>query len=152
MNRKIVCTHCGDTFDADEMTSFGEEILCPDCLDELTVVCERCGIRIWAEDAADSDITLCDHCYDNYYTTCESCGRTIDTLTMIPIIRTADIATIRDVQANIFTITDLSLTRYSMAKGNVTSVLSLKLMKAVTAIPMQKSFVILQTKMNAVST
>lgn len=53
-------------------------MLCPDCLDELTVVCERCGDRVWTDDAADSDITLCQHCYDNYYTTCESCGCTLD--------------------------------------------------------------------------
>ena len=73
-----LCSHCGGTFDEDDIRYFCGEMLCPDCLDELTVVCERCGDRIWTDDAADSDITLCQHCYDNYYTTCESCGCTLD--------------------------------------------------------------------------
>lgn len=73
-----LCSHCGGSFDEDDIRYFCGEMLCPDCLDELTVLCERCGDRIWAEDAADSDLTLCQHCYDNYYTTCESCGCTLD--------------------------------------------------------------------------
>ena len=73
-----LCSHCGGSFDEEDIRYFCGEMLCPDCLDELTVVCERCGDRIWAEDAADSDLTFCQHCYDNYYTTCESCGCTID--------------------------------------------------------------------------
>lgn len=51
----FICSHCGGSFDEDDLRCFGNEVFCPDCLDELTVVCERCGDRIWAEDAADSD-------------------------------------------------------------------------------------------------
>ena len=47
-------------------------------------------------------------------------------LMMIPIIRTSDIAIIRDVQANIFMITVLSLTQYSMEMEKGILVLSLK--------------------------
>lgn len=78
MSEKIVCSHCGEKFDEEDMTCFDGDMLCDDCLDELTVVCERCGERILAEDAADSDLTLCRHCYNEYYTSCEICGRTIE--------------------------------------------------------------------------
>ena len=67
MSEKIVCSHCGEKFDEEDMTCFDGDMLCDDCLDELTVVCERCGERILAEDAADSDLTLCRHCYNEYY-------------------------------------------------------------------------------------
>ncbi|MGN0690201.1 MAG: hypothetical protein ACI4KH_07270 [Oscillospiraceae bacterium] len=78
MSRKIKCTHCEVLFDEEDMTYFEGTNLCPDCLNEYTLVCERCGNRVWIEDSADCDINLCEHCFDNCYTTCDSCGHTID--------------------------------------------------------------------------
>lgn len=77
MSEKFICSHCGGTFSEDEMTYFDGEMYCEECLDELTVICECCGNRIFADDSADSDIVLCRYCYDEHYTTCEACGRTI---------------------------------------------------------------------------
>lgn len=78
MSETFICSHCGDVCDIEDMTHFDGLDLCPECIDELTIICERCGKRIWAEDAADSEIVLCERCYDDYYTTCEACGCTID--------------------------------------------------------------------------
>lgn len=77
MSEKFICSHCGGTFSEDEMTYFDGEMYCEECLDELTVICECCDNRIFADDSADSDMVLCRYCYDEHYTTCEACGRTI---------------------------------------------------------------------------
>lgn len=49
--------------------------LCPDCLEEHTVICSHCGQRIWASDnAGDSNRSLCQDCCDAYYLYCAQCG------------------------------------------------------------------------------
>lgn len=77
MRDVFVCEHCGATVSIDELNCFDGRELCDECFEDETVVCSRCGERIWADTAADSDIVLCQDCYDDYYTTCEHCGRTI---------------------------------------------------------------------------
>lgn len=73
-----VCDHCRHPHPVQNLTEFEEHSLCPFCLDELTVVCESCGQRIWrSDDAGDDHTHVCERCYGRFYTTCEDCGRII---------------------------------------------------------------------------
>ena len=55
-----------------------DAILCPDCVDMYTTVCDCCGERLFlSDDQGDENITLCEHCYERHYTHCERCGRVI---------------------------------------------------------------------------
>lgn len=74
----FTCSHCGAIHPLDERILCGNDALCPDCADLLTVHCDRCGDRIYLSDViCDERTTLCQHCYSSYYTTCEDCGRII---------------------------------------------------------------------------
>lgn len=72
------CGICGEVFTMVELMEHDDTLLCPKCFRENTVVCTRCGERIWSDDnAGDSETPLCQSCYDRCYTTCEDCGRVI---------------------------------------------------------------------------
>lgn len=73
------CEHCGCTLDTeDDGAWFDGVLLCEDCLDEETRICDCCGRRIWNDDdEGDEDITLCERCRNNYYSICDDCGRLI---------------------------------------------------------------------------
>lgn len=76
MERKSVCSICGEQFPVDALISFAGEHFCEHCLNEETIVCADCGTRIWNDSNAGSDDhPLCQRCYDSSYTTCERCGR-----------------------------------------------------------------------------
>lgn len=78
MEEKIYCSHCGEVIDTDDYGELYGEILCSDCLDDYTTVCDCCGVRIWSEDAEGDDYTsLCRQCYDYHYTRCEECDSLI---------------------------------------------------------------------------
>lgn len=78
MEEKIYCSHCGSFIDTDDYEEFNGEILCSDCIDNFTSVCDCCGERIWSEDTyGDEYTTLCYHCYNNHYTRCEECDALI---------------------------------------------------------------------------
>lgn len=78
MEEKIYCSHCGTFIDTDDYEEFNGEILCSDCIDNFTSVCDCCGERIWSEDTyGDEYTTLCYHCYNNHYTRCEECDSII---------------------------------------------------------------------------
>lgn len=69
------CDHCNEEYPADQLTEVGGQQLCPDCLEEHTVVCRECGERILREDNAGTfNLPLCQDCYDDHYTTCSNCG------------------------------------------------------------------------------
>lgn len=73
-----MCDICGQSHPLSELTEFDGVLLCESCYRTETVVCERCGTRIWTDDnEGDSGTPLCGRCYDRYYTTCTDCGRTI---------------------------------------------------------------------------
>lgn len=78
MEEKLYCSHCGTFIDTDDYEEFNGEILCSDCIDNFTSVCDCCGERIWSEDTqGDEYTTLCQHCYDYHYTRCEECDSII---------------------------------------------------------------------------
>lgn len=78
MRELIPCEICGEVHEPEDLIEFGGQQLCGDCLDSNTIVCDRCGARIWRNgNAGDSDTYLCDSCYDNYYTNCDRCGALI---------------------------------------------------------------------------
>ena len=78
MKEKQICSECGKVLAEDEVYEFDDHILCEDCWDEKTVVCDCCSRRVWREDSEkDGQIIICTRCYENHYTTCEDCGRYI---------------------------------------------------------------------------
>lgn len=69
------CDHCHEEYPADQLTNVGGQQLCPDCLEEHTLVCQECGERILRENNAGTfNLPLCQDCYDDHYTTCSNCG------------------------------------------------------------------------------
>ena len=53
-------------------------MMCADCFDERTLICEACHEVIWRYEAIqESSMTLCRACYDDNYTHCVTCGRLI---------------------------------------------------------------------------
>lgn len=73
---KHTCTHCGCVLEAGDALIFEEEVYCVDCLDELTVLCDNCGRRIFRESCeSDGHITICSDCYSRDYVACTRCGR-----------------------------------------------------------------------------
>ena len=63
-----VCTHCGQALPLTSLTAFNGELLCSDCLAELTIACSWCGDRIWRDDNyGTGDTPLCRDCYDDHY-------------------------------------------------------------------------------------
>lgn len=76
MNDKEACSGCGVMHPRGQLTEFDGRLLCPDCLRERTTICERCGDRIWENEAvSDGRITLCQCCYERHYVSCADCGR-----------------------------------------------------------------------------
>ena len=71
----LICSVCGAVLDGEHIHEFDGQLMCEQCLDEHTVVCDNCHERIWRDNAeGDSLSTLCSHCYQYCYTTCERCG------------------------------------------------------------------------------
>lgn len=78
MRKTRPCEMCGAVHPVEELVEFGDILMCGDCLDANTVVCQNCGTRVWNDDnAGDEDTPLCQHCFDRYYVCCDECGRVI---------------------------------------------------------------------------
>ena len=78
MNTELKCSVCEAELTVQTVCEFDGIIMCADCLDERTVLCDNCQKRIWRDDAeGDSNHVLCYHCYDYHYTICENCGRLV---------------------------------------------------------------------------
>lgn len=78
MEEKIYCSNCGTVIDTDDYEEFNGEILCSDCIDNFTSICDCCGERIWSENAYGDEYTsLCNHCYHTHYTRCSNCDALI---------------------------------------------------------------------------
>lgn len=78
MREPALCSICNQPYPREQMTEFRDELIYPDCLQEETVTCCRCGERILVdENAGDHHTPLCQHCYDAHYLACSRCGRII---------------------------------------------------------------------------
>ena len=79
MTELRACAHCGTA--EGELTEFNGRLYCPDCLDDLTLVCTDCGSRFLRTHnrSENDDFPICPECYDRDYTRCVRCGRIIDT-------------------------------------------------------------------------
>lgn len=74
MEEKIYCSHCGTIIDTDDYEELNGQIVCSDCIENYTSVCDCCGERVWSENAYSDDYTtLCNHCYHTHYTRCSNC-------------------------------------------------------------------------------
>ena len=72
------CGLCGKQHDITTMTEFDDRMLCADCLDKYTTLCDDCGTRVWMGDAiSDRHTTICYTCFDNNYFRCYECGSII---------------------------------------------------------------------------
>ena len=73
------CGVCHALHPVEDLTSFDDELVCPECMEDTTAVCGRCGERIWIEDDQGNEDSghLCQSCYDRYYNTCDECHRII---------------------------------------------------------------------------
>lgn len=77
MTERNTCCRCGQTITGTPVT-MGDDPLCERCAEEETILCSRCGERIYRDDnAGDEDTPLCQHCYENHYCSCDRCGRII---------------------------------------------------------------------------
>ena len=78
MREPETCIVCGEPYPLDQLTEFDGQLLCSSCLGIETMVCSRCGRRIWNDDnAGDGNTPLRHSCYEQFYTDCSHCGRTI---------------------------------------------------------------------------
>lgn len=79
MTELRACAHCGTA--EGELTEFNGRLYCPDCLDDLTLVCTDCGSRFLRTHnrSENDDFPICPECYDRDYTRCVRCGRIIST-------------------------------------------------------------------------
>ena len=77
MTEHNTCCRCGQTITGTPVM-MDDDPLCERCAEEETILCSRCGERIYRDDnAGDENIPLCQHCYEDHYYSCGCCGRTI---------------------------------------------------------------------------
>ena len=77
MTERNTCCRCGQTITGTPVM-MDDDPLCERCAEEETILCSRCGERIYRDDnAGDENIPLCQHCYEDHYYSCDCCGRTI---------------------------------------------------------------------------
>lgn len=64
MTELRTCAHCGTV--EGELTEFNGRLYCPDCLDDLTLVCNDCGSRFLRtrNRSENDDFSICPECYD----------------------------------------------------------------------------------------
>lgn len=64
MTELRTCAHCGTA--EGELTEFNGRLYCPDCLDDLTLVCTDCGSRFLRihNRSENDDFPICPECYD----------------------------------------------------------------------------------------
>ena len=68
----FICTCCHEEYPVTQYQEVNGTPVCPHCMEEETILCSRCGARLWNDDnAGDCDTPLCQFCYDRYYTKCE---------------------------------------------------------------------------------
>ncbi len=69
---KEICEICGKELTT--RTEFDGKLMCDECINRETSICERCGNRVWNDDTYSDDYTvLCSSCYNANYTRCGDC-------------------------------------------------------------------------------
>ncbi len=62
----LICAECGEVLSESNAYHFAGYMYCADCLDDLTVLCTRCGTRIYRDEACYqngvSDVPYCEDC------------------------------------------------------------------------------------------
>ena len=78
-NQLEECGVCHSLHPMEELGAFDDTLICSDCLEDSTVICGRCGERLWTDDDQGNEDAghLCQSCYDRYYNTCDECHRII---------------------------------------------------------------------------
>ena len=77
MTEHNTCCRCGQTITGTPVM-MDDDPLCERCAEEETILCSRCGERIYRDDnAGDENSPLCQSCYENHYYSCDHCGRII---------------------------------------------------------------------------
>ena len=73
------CGVCHALHPMADLVCFDDTLVCPECMEDTTTTCGRCGERMWREDDVGNEDSghLCQSCYDRYYNTCEECHRII---------------------------------------------------------------------------
>ncbi len=73
--KKEICNICGRKIFGEDYTEMDDQILCPDCLAEHTVICQECSERIWInENVGSREYPLCWECFQRNYTRCSRCN------------------------------------------------------------------------------
>ena len=62
MKNREPCDSCGRDFPTEQLINFEGQALCPDCFQSATLLCARCGERIWQDENAGDNGA---HPYDN---------------------------------------------------------------------------------------
>lgn len=76
LHNQHFCELCQTPVKEEELYIVDGKILCPDCLETETVVCDHCGSRIWKDsNEGDDSITLCSRCRIDHYGVCTRCER-----------------------------------------------------------------------------
>ena len=71
----FVCELCHEKHPRSALRVFDGKQLCLSCLESLTVLCDHCGRRVWAEqDFGDGGLHLCQGCREDY-AYCRDCGQ-----------------------------------------------------------------------------
>ena len=67
-NQLEECGVCHSLHPMEELASFDDTLVCPECMEDTTAVCGRCGERIWIEDDAGNEDSghLCQSCYSMF--------------------------------------------------------------------------------------
>ncbi|SEH86682.1 Putative amidoligase enzyme [Ruminococcus flavefaciens] len=71
----LYCSHCGALIaEGEDYEEVNGEIVCTDCYERHTTICDRCGSIIWTDDSYGDEYTnLCSSCYHNHYVRCCCC-------------------------------------------------------------------------------
>ncbi len=73
------CSVCGSEINSDDETYEIEgQLMCSDCYDDNTLVCDCCGDRVLRSSAhSDGFIDICNDCFSNHYCRCSECDRLV---------------------------------------------------------------------------